>query len=147
MGVCVLYNLLREGDVLLVGQVRTVDHHRREAHVDAALAELERVTVVEVQYDGNILAQLLGILYSALSHVTQQRLVGILAGTRRNLQDYGRRALYASRDDGLHLLHVVKVEGGNGVTTLDGLGKHLARIHQTQLLVRYHNCLCLCKLN
>ena len=39
--VCVVYDLLGEGYVFVVGQVRTVDHHRRKAHVDAALAQLE----------------------------------------------------------------------------------------------------------
>ena len=39
--VSILDDLFREGYVLIVGERRTVDHHRREAHVDAALAQLE----------------------------------------------------------------------------------------------------------
>ena len=77
----IVYDLLGEGYVLLIGQRRTVDHNRREAHVDAALAELERVAVIEVQADGDVLSQLLGILDGTLSHVTQQGLVGVLART------------------------------------------------------------------
>ena len=135
----VFNDLLGEGYVLLVRQVRTVDHHRREAHVDAALAQLERVAVVEVQYDGNVLAEFLGILDGALGHVTQQRLVGILACAGRNLEDYGRRSLDASRNDSLHLLHVVEVECRDGITAFDGLGEHVARVHKTQIFVRYHS--------
>lgn len=135
----VFHHFLRQRHVFVIGQCRTVDHHRRETHVDAVLAQLERVAVVEVQYDGNVLAQFLGVLHSALCHVAQQRLVGVLARACRHLQDDGRRGLDACLDDGLHLLHVVEVEGRNGVAALDGLGEHVAGVHQTQFLVRYHN--------
>ena len=68
--VSVFNDLLRQGDVLVVGKRRTVDHHRREAHIDAALAEFERISVVEVQHDlGLCPAQLLGILHSTFGHV------------------------------------------------------------------------------
>ena len=137
--VCVIHDLLRQSDVLVVGEVRTVDHHRREAHVDAALAEFERVAVVEVQDDGNVLAQLLGILDGALCHVTQQGLVGVFACACRNLQDHGRGSLHAGLDDGLHLLHVVEIECRDGITAFDGLCEHVARVHETQIFVRYHN--------
>ena len=138
----VLDDLLREGHVLVVGESRTVDHHRREAHVDAALAQLERVAVVEVQHDGNVLAQLLGVLDGALRHVAQQRLVGVFAGARRYLEDHRRRSLDAGRDDRLHLLHVVEVERRDGITAFDGLGEHLAGVHKTQIFVRYHKIVC-----
>jgi len=80
--VSILDDLFREGYVLIVGERRTVDHHRREAHVDAALAQFERIAVVEVQRNRNTLAavELLGILHGALCHVAQQRLVGVFAG-------------------------------------------------------------------
>jgi hypothetical protein len=45
----VLDDLPRELDVLLERVVRAVDHHRLEPGVDAGLAELERVAVVEVE--------------------------------------------------------------------------------------------------
>ena len=137
--VCVVYDLLGEGYVFVVGQVRTVDHHRRKAHVDAALTQFERVAVVEVQADGNVFAQLLGILDGALCHVAQQRLVGVFACARRNLEDDRRRSLHASRDDGLHLLHVVEVECRDGITALDGFCEHLTGVHKSQFFVRYHN--------
>ena len=54
-------DLLGERDVLVVGQVRAVDHDRGEARLDAALAELEAVAVVEVEGDRDIEAELLGV--------------------------------------------------------------------------------------
>ena len=135
----VLYDLLRQGDVLIVGKRRAVDHHRREAHVHAALAELERVAVVEVQHDlGLCPAQLLGVLHGTFGHVAQQGLVGIVARALRHLQDDGRLGLGGSLDDGLELLHVVEVECRYGVTALDGLGEHFAGVHEAQIFVRYH---------
>jgi hypothetical protein len=137
--VCVVDHLLGERHVLLIGEVRTVDHHRREAHVDAALAKLERVAVVEVQNDRNVLAQLLGIFDGALSHVAEQGLVGVFARARRHLKNYRRRSLHASLNDGLHLLHVVEVECRDGITALDGLCEHLTGVHKTQIFVGYHS--------
>ena len=88
--VSILYHLLCQGDVLLVGKRRAVDHHAGETVVDAVLAELEAVTVVEVQHDlGMLAAQFLGILNSALSHVAQDGTVGIVACALRHLHDNG----------------------------------------------------------
>ena len=137
--VSVLNHLLSQRYVLVVGEVATVDHNRRETHIDAILAELERVTVVEVQNDRNVLTQLLSVLNSTLSHIAEQSLVSVLTRTRRNLQDYGRAALNASRDDSLHLLHIVKVESGDSIATLDSLSEHLTGVHQTKIFVRYHS--------
>ena len=84
----VLYYLLGKSDILLVRQSRTVNHYRREAQVNAALAELEAVSVVEVENNLRMLAaQFLGILYSTFCHVTEQSLVSIVTGTLRNLKD------------------------------------------------------------
>ena len=138
--VCILHDLLRQGDVFVVGKCRTVDHHRREAHVHAALAQFERISVVEVQHDlGFGPAQFLGVLYGSFGHVAQQGLVGVVARTLRYLEDDGRLGLGGSHDDSLELLHVVEVECRNGVTSFDGLGEHLARVHKTQIFVRYHS--------
>jgi len=48
-------NLLGERDVLFVGEVRSVDHDGRESAFDAVLAELERVAVIEMEDDRNII--------------------------------------------------------------------------------------------
>ena len=44
----ILNDFLGEGNVLLVGQRRSIDHHARETEVHAALAQLEAITVVQV---------------------------------------------------------------------------------------------------
>ena len=139
VGVSVLDDLLREGDVLLVRQRRTVDHDGREAGVNAALAGLEAVAVVEVKDDLRIRAtELLGVFDRALSHVAEDRRVRILAGALRDLHDHGRLGLDRSLDDGLHLLHRVEVERGDGVTALDRLGEHFLGINETKFLVADH---------
>ena len=108
---CVVHYLLGEGNVLLIRQVRAVDHHRREAVVDAAFAKLEAVAMVEMENDlGMLPAEFLGIGHCALSHVAEQGAVGIVARTLGNLKDNGRFFLGSSLDDGLELLHVVEVK-------------------------------------
>ncbi len=130
--VSVVHYLLGEGYILLKGEVRAVDHHRREAAVDAALAQLEAVAVVEVEYNLGLLpAELLGILDGTLGHIAQQSGVCVVAGTLGYLEYHGRLLLGGSLDDGLQLLHIVEVEGGDSVSALDGLGKHLAGVDQT----------------
>ena len=117
-------HFLRQRDIFLVGEMRAVDHHRREAHVDARFAKLERVAVIEVQHDLRMgAAQLLGVLASAARH----------------LQNDGRLGLDRSLNDGLHLLHVVEVERSDRILPCDGLLEHLAGVHQTQILVVNHN--------
>ncbi len=125
----VVNNLLGEGNVFFVGEVRTVDHNRREAAVDAALAELEAIAVVEVKNDFGIFpAEFLGVCYGTLGHVAQEGGVCIVAGALGNLENYGRFFFSSCLDDGLELLHVVEVESGDCITALDGFLKHLASV-------------------
>ena len=135
----VVDDLLRELDVLLERQVRPVDHHRREAGVDAALARLEAVAVVEVQDDlGLLAAEILRVLDRALGEIAQKRRARVLARTLGDLHDDGRLRLDCRLDDGLDLLHRVEVERGNRVAALDRLGEHLPGVHETQFLVADH---------
>ena len=125
-------NLLSQSDILFVRQMRTVDHYRREAHVYTRLAQFEAVTVVQVQNDFRMFAsQFLCILNGTFGHVAQQSLVGIVAGTLRNLQDNRALLLRRSLDDGLQLLHIVEVECRNGITALDGTRKHRFGVYET----------------
>ena len=127
----ILYYFLGQSNVLLVRQRRCVDHHARESEVNAALAKLEAVTVIQVQTDLRMLpAKLLGIFYSTLCHVTQQRLVGVVASAFRNLQNNRALCLSRSLDDCLKLLHVVEVECRDSIAPLDCLGEHLTRVHK-----------------
>ena len=95
--------------------------------------------MVKVQNDlGMLPAKLLGIFYGSLCHIAQKCCVCIVTGTLRHLQDYRRTVLGGSLDDSLKLLHVVEVESGDGIAALDGLGKHLAGVHKTELFITYH---------
>ena len=135
----VLDDLAGDADVLLVGECAAVVHHTGEAHVDAGLAGLEAVAVVEVQHNLGVGAtELFGILDGTFGHIAQEGRVGILAGAFRHLQDDGALGFDGGHDDGLHLLHVVEVEGGDGIATVDSLAEHLASVHETYFLIVYH---------
>ena len=78
--VCIFHNAASQFHILVVGQMRTVNHNRRETEVYAALAKLERISVVKVEHDFRMLtSHLFGILNSTFGHVAQQRLVCIVA--------------------------------------------------------------------
>jgi hypothetical protein len=137
--VSVINHLLGEGDVLLVREGGGVDHHGAEAHVNAALAQLEAVAVVQVEDNLRILpTQFLGVFYGTLCHIAEEGLVGVVTGTLGNLEDHRALGLCAGLDDGLKLLHVVEVESGDGVTAGNGLLEHLTGVHKTNFFVRYH---------
>ena len=130
--VSVVNHLLREGNVLFVGKAGAVNHHRAEAHVDAALAGFERIAVVEVKHDFGVLAaKFLSIFHCTFCHVAEQSLVGVSACALGYLQDNGALLCRSGLDDGLQLFHVVEVEGGDSVAALDGACEHFARVHQT----------------
>jgi len=139
--VSVLDDLLGESDVLLIRKSRTVDHDVAEAVANAVNAELVAVTVVEVESDGDTLAirrDLLGVLDGTLSHVTKKSLVSIGTSTPGHLKDDRALALHAGSDDGLHLLHVVEVEGGDSEALLHCMSEHLLSVNKTKLLIRNH---------
>jgi hypothetical protein len=141
--VCVVDYLAGQGDVLVIRESGTVDHDRREAEIDTALAELIAVAMIKVKNDLRALpTKFLGIFNSSLGHVAKEGLVRIIAGTLAHLEDNGRLCLCSGLDNGLKLLHVVEVECRNGVTALDGLGKHLACVHKAKIFKRnFHNVL------
>ena len=107
--------------------------------VDAILAELEAVAVVEVEYNlGMFPTEALGIVNSTLSHVTEQNRVGVVAGAFRYLEDYGRFGVGSSLDDSLELLHVVEVECRNSISAMYGFCKHLAGVYKAEVFIIYH---------
>ncbi len=87
--------------------------------------------MVEVKHNLGILpAKFLCIGHGTLGHITEKGRIGIVAGTFGNLEDYRGFFLGSSLDDGLELLHVVEVESRDGISPLDGLGKHLTSVNQ-----------------
>ena len=119
-------NLLGQSDVLLKGLGGSVDHDGGEAAVDAALAQLEAVAVIQVQSDGN-----LGVLdNSRLNQLHQVSMVGVGPGTLGNLQNDGALQLAGSFGDTLDNFHVVDVESTDGVAAVVGLLEHFFRSYE-----------------
>jgi hypothetical protein len=138
--VSVIHNLLGEGDVLLIREGRSVDHHGAEAKVYAALAGFKAVTVIQVEADlGFLPTQFLCIFHGAFCHIAEKGLVGVVTCSLGDLEDNGALGLCSGLDDGLKLLHIVEIECGDGVTAGNGLLEHLTGVHKTQFFVRYHS--------
>ena len=115
----VLNDLLGDGDVLLEGLGGSVDHDGSETAVDAGLAGLEAVAVVQVQGDGDVGA----LDNSSLNQLHQVGGVGILTGALGNLQDNGSVLLAAGLGNALNDFHVVDVESTDSVAAVVGLLK------------------------
>ena len=128
MIVRVLDNLAGELDVVLEGLGGAVDHDGGEAAVDAALAQLEGIAVIEVHADGQVKARgLLGVLDGRLDEVHQINVLGILAGTGGNLKDQGSLLFDGGLGDALDDLHVVHVESADGVAAGVRFFEHFGR--------------------
>ena len=115
----VLDDALRKFDVLLEAQVRAVDHDGGEAVVDTGFACLEIRAVVEMQGDGQILA-----FERSLYEVLEVGGLRILSRTGGSLQDDGGFQCSRRFGDALDDLHVVDVEGADGVAALVGFLEH-----------------------
>ncbi len=126
MVVGIFHHLAGQGDVLLVGLAGTVDHDGGEAAVDAALAELKGVAVIEMHADGQVEASgLLGVLDGGLDELHEVDVLGIGPGALAHLQDEGGVLLDGGLSDALNDLHVVHVERADGVAAVVGLLEHL----------------------
>ena len=84
-------------------------------------------------------AKFLSILYRTLCHIAEKCLVSVVTSTFTYLKNDWRLRLSCSLNDGLELLHVVKVECWNGISTSDSLRKHLTGVYKTKFFIRYHN--------
>lgn len=106
--------------------------------LDAALAELEGVAVVEVEDDWDDLVlwvDLAGVLDGTLGHVAEHCGVGVLAGAGGDLENDWGLSLDAGGDDGLELLHLGEVVARDGVAAVDGLGEDVLGVDETKCLV------------
>ena len=134
----VLNDLLGDLDVLLEGKSGLVDHNGGEAAVDAALAELEAVAVVEMDNDGEIKAgSLLCIGNRCLDELHKINVLCIVAGALGDLEDKRSTKLDSGLGDALNYLHVVNVESADSVTAVIGFLEHFGRgdyCHIYQLL-------------
>ncbi len=122
----VLDDLLGQSDVVLEGLGGAVDHDGGEAAVDAALAQLEGVAVVQMHADGEIEASgLLSVLDGSLNQLHQVGMLGIGARALGDLKDQRSMLLNSSLGDALDDFHVVYVESADGVAAVVGLLEHL----------------------
>ncbi len=116
----VLHHLAGEGHVVLVVVVAAIDHHRGKAPVDAGFADFKIRAVVQMQGDGQA-----GIGNGGLHQLGEVDMLGVLAGAGGNLEDDGGLLLGGGLGDALDDLHVVHIEGADGVATLIGFFEHL----------------------
>ena len=106
----VFHHLAGEGDVVLEAVLAAVDHDAGEAAVDAALADLEALAVVQMDADGKA-----GIRLGRLDQLHQVHVLGVFSGAGGHLEDQRGTALGRGLGDALDDFHVVYVESADGV--------------------------------
>ena len=116
----ILDDLTGQGDILLKGLGGGVDHNGGKAAVDAALAELEGVAVIQMQRDRDF-----GIFDDrSFDELDKIGVVGIGAGALGDLENDRALQLPCRFRDSLHDLHIVNVECADGVSSVISLFEH-----------------------
>lgn len=116
----VIDDLTADFDIFGEGFVGGIDHDGSEAFVDALLAQFEGIAVVEVDGDGDS-----GDGDGGFDQFAEVDGVGVGAGAAGDLEDDGGFFLFAGFDDGLDELHVIHVEGADGVFAFEGFSEEL----------------------
>ena len=109
------------GRRLAVGHQRAVHHHRGEAQLDGALADVGAGAVVLVHDHRDVRE----FFHRGQDQVTQEGSAGVLAGTGGGLDDDRRIGLVGGFHDGAHLLEVVDVEGRDAIAEFGGVIQQL----------------------
>ena len=122
MCMCVLNNLLGQSNIVLEALRRSVDHDRCESAIDAALAELKAVAVIQMQSDRDLRI----LSYSSLNQLYQIGMVGISSCSLGNLQNNRRLQLAGCFCNTLNDFHVVYVESTDRITAIVGFLKHFS---------------------
>ena len=125
----VFHDFLGDLDIFLKRLVARVNHHAGETFVNALLAQLERVAVVQMNRDGHG-----GKADGRLDQFFQIGRMGVLARALGNLEHQRRLFLFAGLDDRLDEFHVVDVKRAEGVFALQGLRE------QVPCVCQWHNC-------
>lgn len=123
MLVGIVHDLAADLHVLLKRIVGGINHHAGEALINALLAQLEAVAVVEVHRDRDG-AQ----ADRRLDELLEINRMGIVPRPLGDLEHHGRLLLLAGLDDGLQQFHVVHVERAQRVLALQRLGKKVFRM-------------------
>ena len=124
-GVGIVHHLLRHGDIFFKAVFAAIDHNRGKAAVDAGLAHLKVFAVVQMQRDGQLRIQ-----NGCLHQLGEINMLCIFPGAGRDLQDHRRALQLRGFRDALNDLHIVYIEGADGVAALIGLLKHFFRCDQ-----------------
>ena len=119
----VIRHLAGETDVFRERMMRTVNHHRREARVDAGFGQFEGVAVVQVQGDGDSCAHRFHHFHRSFDQMGHHSLVHVFPGAARALENYGRFGLDAADDDGFKLLQIVEIVSRHGIMPGHGLSE------------------------
>ena len=123
--VSIFHHLAGQGNVLGEGLGGGIDHHGGEAVLDAGLAQLKAVAVVQMQHNGQA-----RLNNGGLHQLLQIGAVGIGARALGHLQDQGGLQLSGGLGNPLNDLHVVDVEGTDGVTAVVSLLEHFLGSNQ-----------------
>ena len=105
-------------DVFIERLVAGIDHHAGKAFIDALLAQVERIAMIQMNGNGNI-----GQADRRLDQFFQINGVGILAGAFGNLEHHRRFFLFASLHNRLEQFHVVHVKCAQRIFALQRLGE------------------------
>jgi len=121
----VFHNATADLDVLLQRVVAGINHDAREALVDAILAQLEAVAVVQMHGDRDV-----GQAHGRFDEFLEIGRIGVASGAFGNLEDDRGLFRFAGLHDGLEQLHIVDVEGPHGVLAFEGFGKQISSMCQ-----------------
>ena len=125
MIVSVLDDLAGDLDILGKGLRGSVDHDGGEAAVDAALADIKGIAVIEVENDGKT-----RLNYSRLNELDEIGMVGIRARALGYLKNKGSVELGRGLGNALYDLHVVYVEGADSVAAIICFFEHLGACYK-----------------
>ncbi len=120
----VIYNLFGQGDVVLKAVLGAVNHHGGKTAVNAGFADSKILAVVQMQSQIQS-----AVLNGGLHQLHQINMLGIFACAGANLQNQRRFCFLGGFSDALNNLHIVDVEGSDGVPSVIGFFKHIPGIY------------------
>jgi hypothetical protein len=121
----VLHNPFAEFNIFCERFVASIDHHAGKAFIDALLAKLKAVSVIEVDSDRNR-----GKTHRRFNQLFEVNGMGILTRSARDLQHDRGFFLFTGLDDGLEQFHVVYVESPEGVFSFERLSEQFFGVGQ-----------------
>ena len=120
MLVRVFDNFLGDFDIFLKRLVRGVNHHAGKTFINALFAQLEGVTVIQMNGNRNIREA-----DGGLDEFLEINRIGVGTCALGNLENERSFFFFASLDDGLDQLHVVHVERAESVFAFERLGEQV----------------------